>query len=283
MPLKPTKSTLAFGLIVCILLYAQNVAVAGETPTPVAETSTSSSGMDPLAPVFDVQQWTIVQATFSRFGKDGLDARVQLLKSIAPAGNDGVGRPLYAVNLIVTQNGRLLYSFAPLTVSPSDQRQTVPGFYMDDRGVEAGCPLELRDVTGDQVPEIIFHSGSAGASDSHTDIHVLQYTHNGQMEFRDVRADHFFESWWWKFRWLDSNGRTVAIVAEPVERSDDPELTCHACPKFHKYRVYRWDQAKGSFVLGETIPSTGKLHRDDENPLDTDWAYIVGKIRDQRS
>jgi hypothetical protein len=278
---KSTKSAQAVGFMVCTLLYTQIAAVAGETPTAQTDTSASSSGMDPLAPVFDVQQWTIVQAAFSRFGKDGPDARVQLLKSIAPAGNDGVGRPLYAVNLIVTQNGRLLYSFAPLTMPPLDQRQTVPGFYMDDRGIEAGCPLELRDVTGDQVPEIIFHSGSAGASDSQTDIHVLQYTHDAQMEFRDVRADHFFESWWWKFRWLDLNGRTVAIVAEPVERSEDPELTCHACPKFHKYRVYRWHQAKSSFVLSETIPSTGKLHRDDEDPLKTDWAYIVAKLKKQ--
>ena len=32
-------------------------------------------------------------------------------------------------------------------------------------------------------------------------------------------------------------------------------------------------------MLSETIPGTGTLHRDDENPLDTDWAYIVAKLR----
>ncbi len=65
---------------------------------------------------------------------------------------------------------------------------------MDDIGVDAGCPLELRDVTDDQVPEIIFHSGWMGASDHVTDIHVLQYTDGPTPRFRDIRANNFAES-----------------------------------------------------------------------------------------
>jgi hypothetical protein len=230
------------GIIFACLLYVRVIA-AEETPRP--DTETLAHGFEALAPLFDTHQWTAVQSALVRFGKEHPDARVQLLKSITPTGQDGIGRLL---------------------------------FYMDDIGGDAGCPLELRDVTGDQVPEIIFHSGWMAASDHETDIHILQYV-NGPTKFRDIRGDHFFESWWWKFRWLDLDGRTVAIVAEPVERSEDPEVACHACPKFHKYRVSRWDQGKGSFVLSETIPSTGKLHADDEDPLTTDWLYIVAQLK----
>ena len=125
--------------------------------------------------------------------------------------------PDYSVNLIVVENGHLLYSFAPLAVQRFDPGRTDPISYMDDFGVDAGCPLELRDVTGDEVPEIIFHSGWMAASDHETDIHVLQYT-DTPTKFRDIRAERFSESRWSKFLWLDLAGRTVAIVAEPMER-----------------------------------------------------------------
>jgi len=151
-------------------------------------------------------------------------------------------------------------------------------FYMDDRGVKTGCPLELRDVTGDQVPEIIFHSGWAPADNSITQIHVLHYVANGSTNFRDIRANDFAESWWTRFRWLDVDGHTVAIVAEPVEPSAAPGVASHSSPKFHVYRVYRWDPTSERFMLSETVASTGKLHKSDEDPLQTDWAYIVAKL-----
>jgi hypothetical protein len=223
-------------------MLCARVAAADQRPGPDAVTgSPFSGGFDPLAPLFDVHQWTAVQSAFVKFGKEHPDARVRLLKSIAPTGTDGTGaRLLYSVNLIIVENGQLLYSFAPLAVPQYDPQRMDPIFYMDDIGVAAGCPLELRDVTGDQVPEIIFHAGWMAASTYATDIHVLQYT-DGPIKFRDIRADSFSESWWSKFRWLGLDGRTVAMVAEPVERSADPEVACHACPKFHKYRVYRWN------------------------------------------
>lgn len=273
---------------------------------------------DPTAPLFDGQyahQWTVVQATSAAFGKEHPETWVQLLKSISPAGESGVGSPLYAVNLLVFESRpdrllALLYSFAPLTVPTATptplptatpipptvppfttrefdlrpkrkrrgyehtSRRTDNIFYMDDQGAVAGPPLELRDVTGDHIPEIIFHSGFTAADDSITDIHVIQYSNAG---FRDIRADRFSESMWQKFRWLDLDGQTVGIVAEHMKPSDDPYANCEQCPKFHRYDVYRWDQTQGKFSLSETIPSTGKLHSG-ENPFETDWAYIMAKL-----
>ena len=276
------KSTRIVSCVFACLLYA-DLAAAGETPVPETGQGARALGFfDPVAPLLDAHQWTVVRAANVQFGKDHPDVWVQLLKSLTPTGQDGVGRPLYSVNLVVAEAGRLLYSFAPRAVPPLDTRRMDPVFYMDDRGVEAGCPLELRDVTGDKVPEIIFHSGWAPADNSDTDTHILQYTRNGPTRFRDIRVNDFTESNWTSFRWLDLDGHTVAIVAEPAEPSTVPGAGSQSSPRFHEYRVYRWDQMKGSFVLSKTIPSTRKLHDEDEDPLRTDWAYIVAKLRNRR-
>lgn len=243
-----------------------------------AEPCTLESGIDPLAPLFDPSEWTVVQGAPLRVGKSGTHKRVQLLKSIRPTGEDGVGRPLHSVNLLVTENGRVLYSFAPLETLQRRVHRTQPIYYVDDRGVQAGCPLEVRDVTGDGIAEVMFHSGYVGASDWFTQIHVLQYVREETEHFRDVRGERFAESWWRKFRWVHGEASSLAIVAHPVERSSDPEVACHACPKYHQYEVYRWDDTVSGFVLSETIPSTGTLHRDDEDPFQTDWGYIGAKL-----
>lgn len=239
----------------------------------------TDAGVDPLAPLLDPSQWTVVQSAGHQFAKDQPFMQVQLLKSLAATGNDGIGRLMYSVNLVVGVDGRLLYSSAPMAVPRLDRSRSDAVYYMDDRGLAAGCPLELRDVTGDRVPEIIYRSGWAGASSSSTEIHVLQYSAAIPARFRDIRSNRFVESNWQHFRWLGVGNQTVAIVAVPIERTADPTLNCHSCPKFHEYPIYRWDNASSSFVVIETVPRTGGLHTDGEDPLQTDWEYILERLQ----
>jgi len=101
--------------------------------------------------------------------------------------------------------------------------------------------------------------------------------------FRDIRADHFNESWWFNFGWLDIDGQLVAVVAEPVDPPvPEGEIGCHACPKFHKYLVYGWNAASGHFELRQTIPPTEKLHDGEDNPLKIDRSYIVAAVKEHR-
>ena len=260
-------------LIAGYLLLFIAVAVSAELSIP------ESPGADRSASIFDSGEWMVVQAVPAQFDNGGIHASVQLLKTIRPTGEDGVGGPLYSVNLLITANGRLLYSFAPLAIPERDVHRVEPVYYLDRRGVERGCPLEVRDVTGDGTPEILFCSGYGGASDWVTEIHVLKYVRSDPSRFQDVRGTRFTESWWQRFRWLDRGGASLAIVAEPIERSSDAPVACHACPKLHRYAVYRWDEARGGFVLGQTIPSTGTLHRAGEDPFRTDWRYITSKLQ----
>jgi hypothetical protein len=269
--------------IIFACLLCTSVVAASETPGPDAETGGPlSHSFDPLAPLFDVHQWTAVQSTFVSFGTQHRGTRVQVLKSITPTGTDGTGRLLYSVNLIVAEKGLLLYSFAPLAVPQFDAQRTDPVYYMDDIGVDAGCPLELRDVTGDQVPEIIFHAGYMGASDHATEIHVLQYTDGptDRIRFRDIRADRFVDSWWTGVRFLNLDGRAFAVIAEPVDPPVAPgDFVSYGQPKFHKYLVYGWSRKTERFELLQTISHTRHLHDGAEAGFQADWSYIVATLK----
>jgi hypothetical protein len=253
------------GVIVGCVLYP-HLALAGDAPRSAA---------DGTPGLFDPGQWTVVKSATANFGKSLSGAHVVLLKSVAATGSDGVDRPLYSVNVLVARNARILYAFAALEVPPLDRRRTDRVFYMDD-------VLDLRDVTGDRVPEIIFHSGWRAASDWETVIHVVEFTNRSTTPFRDIRLDSFAESLWWKFRWLTVKGRTFAVVAEPVEPTAGKEAGCHTCPNLHKYLVYDWQRQQGRFVLRKTIPSTGELHTGDVDPFEKDRSYIIGNLNKLR-
>jgi hypothetical protein len=216
--------------------------------------------------LYDSNQWAVVKSATASFGKTLPNASVVLLKSVEATGSSGSGESLYSVNLVVSAQGRILYTFAPLTVPAFDARRLQPVFYMDDL-------LDLRDVTGDHIPEIIFHAGFRAATDWESEVHVIQYDKAGAT-FRDIRADGFVESSWWRFRWLGVKGGTLAVVAEPLEPSDQPGR-----PRLHRYLVYGWQAAAGRFALAEIIPSTQQLHRNDQDPFDKDWSYILGKVK----
>lgn len=191
--------------------------------------------------IYDPSQWTVVKSATGNFGKSLPNAQLLLLRSIPVTGNDGIGRPL------------------------------------DDLG-GADVMLDLRDVTGDHVPEIIFHSGWRAAAARQNVVHVLQYTKDGPTRFRDIRSDSFFDSNWYGLGWLDLDGRTFAVIAEPFDPPVPPdEIVCQECPRFYRYLVYRWSQSDARFELRQTIPSTGKLH--DEGPFWTNWSYIVAAVK----
>ena len=261
-------------LIAGYFLLSIAVAVFAESSAP------ESANGDRLSSLIDSSQWTVMQTARVQFDNDETPALVRLLKAVRPAGEDGIGRPLYSANLLITVNGRVLYSFAPPVVPKREVHRVDPVYYLEGRGVQAGCPFAVRDVTGNGTPEILFCTGYAGASDWVVKIHVLRYVRNDPNHFRDVRESRFAESWWQKFRWVNRGSHSLAIVAEPIEGSGDSAAACHACPKLHRYDVYRWDEARASFVLSQTIPSTGMSHRADEDPMRTDWPYIISNLRE---
>jgi len=237
-----------------------------------------SNGKPPpqVQDIYKPSDWTVVKSVSANFGKTLPRAQVMLLKSVQATGSSGVGSSLYAVNVIVAAAGKIVYTFFPPGVPTYDDHQTDPVFQVDD-------VLDLRDLTGDRVAEIVFHSGFLGASDQRVDVHVLQFMKDGPMRFRDIRADGFTESWWTGVRFLDCDGQAFAAVAQPVDPPVSPgDFVSHGQPRFHKYLVYGWRRKTGRFEVLQTIPHTKYLHADAEAGFDADWSYIVSAVSKQR-
>ena len=232
-------------------------------------------------------QWTTVKAVTADFGPDLRDANVQLLKSVEERGHDGAGAPLYWVNVVVSKAGRVAYQFIPLAIPSGHDERHALVFYMDDL-------LELRDVTGDHVPEIIFHAGDRGASDFVSQVHVLQYR-PAIGRFVDIRDKGFSESVWDRFRWLEFHRRTLALVADPlvadppvadpIEPPLDPAWNgspSRRGAKFHQYVVYGWNPKHQSFRVLHTIPTTHQEHDAATDPFALDAKYIREKLEEYR-
>src|SRR3954465_5806562 len=98
---------------------------------------------------FDQTRWELVKRISGRF-------EVLLLKSHEATGSSGLGDPMYDVDVLVRQGGAVVYEYR---TPPHGPDSAEPGYFVDD-------VLEVRDVTGDGVPEVVFHTGFQGVSDS---------------------------------------------------------------------------------------------------------------------
>ncbi len=242
-------------------------------PALGAELKSSSRHRQQL---YDAKQWTVIKSVSAHFGATLPKATVLLLRSVPVTGRDAVDRPLHSANLVVIANRQIVYAFPPLTVAPSDS--TSPIFDIDD---SRHAFLELEDVTGDGLPEIIFHSGWRAASDWENVVHILHFVGSGPTRFRDIHREDFTDSWWHGVRFLKQDRRALAVVAEPVDPPVAPDdFVAHGQPRFHRYVVYRWDQKNQHFELQQRIPESGKLHDSAGEALDEDWRLISAAVNE---
>ncbi|HXQ24005.1 MAG TPA: hypothetical protein VN812_20155 [Candidatus Acidoferrales bacterium] len=246
----------------------------------VADVERSSPPPDASSGV-DLREWTVIKSLTANLGAQLPHATVLLLKSVAEPGRKGGVAPIPCVNLIVVAGERILYHYVPLAVPAPDDERPDSIFYWSDE-------LELRDVTGDGVPEIVFDSQiQQGMSSMSIDIHVLQYqpAKSGPGTFRDIRRSNFVASEWIAFNWLDFKGQTLAILADPVDAPVPPgvdedtalDMHCHECARLRRYLVYQWDSKPRRFILRRIIPPSGALHS-----IDGGWwedGYIVKNLK----
>ena len=235
---------------------------------------TGCAAVQPHEPVFssspyNAADWAVVKSRSATFLQPLGDVAVVLLKTKRPTQTRTTEVPTHGVNLFVLkENGDLVYKFASLFPLYDD---TGGNSYVDN-------VLDLRDVTGDGTPEIIFHSCSWGVSDFTEFVHVLQYHPGEKGQFRDISVDAFAEMRWQRLRWITFEGSTLALIADPIE-STEPGMGCRACPKFHQYLVYRWNNAEERFVRVTTIPHTDELHQEDADYIAQDLPHILEALK----
>ncbi len=192
--------------------------------------------------LFDDSCWGIVSST-DRVIASSTPTKILLLKSVYPTTADGTGMPQYAANLLIARGGRVLYQAFPTVPLWNSTAFKVAHSWDED--------VDIRDVTGDGIPEILFTTAYCGASSCPVDVHVVRLNPKTQ-RFSEAFTFHI-SAWWTRLRWMTRAGHVYAVVADGVcpDDPDDPEGLdcCHQCPKRIALTVYEWDGGRNSFVV----------------------------------
>jgi hypothetical protein len=246
------------------------------TPAATGEKSATQGLVDPA-------EWAVLKTIPVNLGGHITNATAILLRSVKSKGESGTGTPLFA-DMLILSGGKFVYQF--------HQPGICSEFFIDDT-------LEAKDVTGDGIPEVLFHSGSVGASDFSTYEHVIYHAPDEPLDEGSAPFPALYPRIDWvvdvaayaavpfvrtrrqTFRWLDFRGVTLALIANPLlpASGDDPH-SCHACPRFYQYLVFRWENDKRSFVLSRSIQSQ-RVFEEETDPLQTDLPFILERLRNK--
>ncbi len=225
----------------------------------------------------DPAQWTTQKSVTANFAPALWNATVSLLASRQPTSKDAF-ESIYTANVIVSIGSKVIYEFSrkPLVSqwNPSiGQRANT--YYLDD-------VLELIDLTGDGVPEIVFHTGWTAADNYFEALHVLHFVglRAGRAVFQDIRTPDFEESEWDRVAWLTYAGHRLIIAAQAEEppEAKEPGEWCEQCGRYHRYRVYEWDNSRRRMTLRVTIPPTHKL-QGEADFFQEDRTYILEHLQ----
>jgi hypothetical protein len=199
----------------------------------ITETSRTVVPAPELGP-YDRSAWEVVGTRAVGFGPSLPRAQVTLLQSRWVTGSSGVGSPLRDVNVVIAAGNHALYSFR--TDAPRFDREADLRFSLHDG-------VDLRDVTGDGVSEIIFGAGHVGASGYAGRYHIIHYD-AARRAFRDVASEDLEMGLLTSLRWLAIGDAQVALVADArvAWRNE-----CHLCAHFYKYRASCWSEERGGF------------------------------------
>jgi len=180
---------------------------------------------------YDRSAWEVVRTRAVGFGPSLPRAQVILLQSRWVTG--GVDSPLRDVNVVIAAGNHALYSFR--TDAPRFDRQADLRFSVDDG-------VDVKDVTGDGVPEIIFGAGAVGTSGYAERYHIIHYD-RARRAFRDVASEDLERGLLTSLRWLAIGDAHVALLAEARVAGNE----CHLCAHFYKYRASCWSEERGGF------------------------------------
>lgn len=219
-------------VLISILLFLTLRVWPEQKPTSVSRITTTAQNSSPpqnedLTSFFDKNKWVLVKSAEGDIDGDSITEKVILLKSTQQTGGGEFGDapgPLYDADLLVLKGANIVYDFSP----PDDSTR----FLMSQK-------LEIRDVTGDSLQEIIFYSGTQRAANNWFDkAHILQYQNNTG-KFVDISPDPFYDSLLHGFTIATFDGENFPIISDAVY--NDPEHDCRMCVAYFRYQIYKWN------------------------------------------
>jgi hypothetical protein len=265
--MRVTKMNAACATLLCLCL-ALPFGLANAQADHGAETSTQDARSSVR---YDWSSWTIVKQKTANFRAASGPANVILLKSVNTTGDGGGGQPLNDVNLIIIQGGQLVYEYGKRGAQASKDDPDPTRFFVDDY-------LELRDVTGDGLPQVLFHTWFPGMSDHLMLEHVLRWK-DSDSAFTDIAPEPFSSSGTHGLRWFMFAGRPAVVVADRDWNPETPaDERCHYCPSPFQYDVYQWSKRASAFIVYRHLEGE-KEYTDAGEALTGDWTMIQGLDR----
>ena len=227
-------------VLICVAGWAQkgNGPVGGTEPLP--QFGNIGSTLQ-----YHHREWEVIKRTKATFDAASGPSELALLRSLKPTGASGAGQPLSDVELLILQNGKVIYDHSE-TVTESRAKgnflgETARDFFIDDY-------LEIRDLTHDGPRAVLFHSGSVGASDWETVEHVVRWD-KSKGSFADVAPGEFFSSRIRGLRWFTLAGGTFVVISDRNWNPTTPiEDQCHVCPSPFVYDAYQWNSKEEAFI-----------------------------------
>jgi len=216
--------------------------------------------------LFDQGRWKSVKEVKAALPCCGATATILLLVSQKTTGYGGAGQPMRDVDLIILVGGKTAYRFT--NANPPEKNGS--RYFLDDS-------LDIRDVTGDGVPEVLFHSGTQGASGFHEIEHILRYDQSRET-YLDITTEPLHNASRHAVRWLTARKQEFAIVADENFKPSTP-LTgrCHYCPSPFRYDVYVWSNQRNTFVVFRRVCGKASYTTPVE-ALTGDWPLIQAAI-----
>ena len=259
------RAGLALHIMICGFGWAQD----RKSPPSEKISGITAEALRPGSTIrYGQRQWKLIRQTKATFNPLPDPCQILLLESLASTGTGGAGQPLNDAELLIRYGDSILYDYAK--EGTNLPKSNGAHFYIDDY-------LELKDFGQVGVPEVLFHSGSKGASDSTTLEHVLYYDKLGN-SFVDLAPASFYHSGRHGFKWLSSDSKTFAVVADENWPPTIPvETRCHYCPSPFQYNVYQWNGKKATFEILRHLHGQ-KSYAEAQVALDGDWAFIQSRI-----
>ncbi len=206
--LKAFRPTFGVYVLICIAGWAQKGNSPPRKPTSGINTESLRAGSIIR---YGQRRWKLVKQLKATFNWLPDASNILLLESLKPTSAGGAGQELSDVELVILYGGTVIYDCVKEGIKLPEYKET--RFYMDDY-------LELKDLSHVAIPEALFHSGSEGASDPITLVHILYYDKLSN-SFADIALPSFYNSGRHGFRWLSRGARTFAVTADENWSADN--------------------------------------------------------------
>jgi len=190
-----------------------------------------------LSAGYDHDHWAVVASKSADLGRSP-KLRVLLVGSRVVTQESAAGARMHDADLIILEGPQVLYRHRLDSRRPANDDCT------------DGASLEVRDVTRDGVPEVLFRCGRVGVSDYVARLHIVHYD-SRERSFHDVARPEFRDGGLGHTLWYRIGKSDVVVTADAEWRLDES----HYQPHYFTYTIYCWAKQSDEFAPVHTVHS----------------------------